>query len=170
MKKCTSFEEQKGTRYIRGNVYFGIIVFSCLWSTKQCPRFFLICFPWEIKSFYQGSLGNEVGFRDIMNIFPSILAKKENFKSLGYGFVDERALTTATLISSFHSKTLVPFCLRKRRSENAFLTLIVNYLKIIQKNKLSYPKQQKNWLFNGIWCYLFIACFDWKIRVFNKLL
>ena len=24
------FEEQKGTRYIRGNVYFGITVFSCL--------------------------------------------------------------------------------------------------------------------------------------------
>ena len=29
LKKCTSFEEQKGTRYIRGNVYFGIIIFSC---------------------------------------------------------------------------------------------------------------------------------------------
>ena len=34
LKKCTSFEEQKGTRYIRGKVYFGIIVFSCLSSTK----------------------------------------------------------------------------------------------------------------------------------------
>ena len=30
MKKCTTFEEEKGTRYIRGNVYFGIIVFSSL--------------------------------------------------------------------------------------------------------------------------------------------
>ena len=34
LKKCTAFEEQNGTRYIRGNVYFGIIVFSCLLSTK----------------------------------------------------------------------------------------------------------------------------------------
>ena len=23
LKKCSSFEEQKGTKYIRGNVYFG---------------------------------------------------------------------------------------------------------------------------------------------------
>ena len=23
-----------------------------------------------------------------------------------------------------------------------------------------------NWLFNDKWCYLFIACFDWKIDLF----
>ena len=27
LKKCTRFEEPKGTRYIRENVYFDIIVF-----------------------------------------------------------------------------------------------------------------------------------------------
>ena len=42
LKKCTTFEEQKCTRYIRENFYFGIIVFSCLSSTKPCPRFLLI--------------------------------------------------------------------------------------------------------------------------------
>ena len=25
-----------------------------------------------------------------------------------------------------------------------------------------------NWLFNYIWCYLFIACYDWKIGVFQQ--
>ena len=59
-----------------------------------------------------------------------------------HGLVDERALITTTLISSCHWKTLVPFCLRKKRPENAFLTLIVNYRKITQKNKLCHPKQQ----------------------------
>ena len=75
LKKCTTFEEQKGTRYIRGNVYFGIIVFSCLSSTKPCLRFLLICFAREIKGFYQSSLGNEVDFTEIMNVSPNILAK-----------------------------------------------------------------------------------------------
>ena len=51
LKKCTTFEEQKGTGYIRGKVHFGIIVFSCLWSTTSCLRFFLICFYQEIKGF-----------------------------------------------------------------------------------------------------------------------
>ena len=133
MKKCASFEEQKGTWYIRGNLYFEIITFRCLSSTKPCLRFHLSYFVREIKGFYQSSLGNEVDFRDIMKVSPNILAKNENFKKLRHGFFDERALIRTTLISSRHWKSPVPFCLRKKRPENAFLTLIVNYYKIAQK-------------------------------------
>ena len=43
-EESTSFEEQKGTRYIRENVYFGIIIFSCLSSSKPCLGFLLNCF------------------------------------------------------------------------------------------------------------------------------
>ena len=75
LEKCTSFEEQKGTSYIRENLYFGIIIFSGFSSTKPCPRFLLNCFVREIKGFYQSSLGNEVDFKDIMNVSPNILAK-----------------------------------------------------------------------------------------------
>ena len=38
MKKYTSFEEQKGKRYNRENVYFGVTVFGSLPSTKLCLR------------------------------------------------------------------------------------------------------------------------------------
>ena len=131
LKKYTSFEEQKK----RGIVYFGIIVFSCLSSTKPCLRFRLICFSRKTKGFYQSSLENEVHFADIMNVSPNILAKNENFKKLRHGFVDERAMNSTTLISSCHWKTLVHFYLQRKRPENAFLTLIVNYLKIVPKNK-----------------------------------
>ena len=141
LKKCTTFEEQKGTSYIRGNVYFGIIVFSCLSSTKPCLRFLLICFAREIKGFHQRSLGNEIDFRDIMNVFPNILTKNQNFKKLRHGFVDERALTTKTLIFSCHWKTLYLFVC-ERKTWNAFLTLTVKYRKVAQKNKLCHLKQQ----------------------------
>ena len=145
--------------YIRENVYFGIIIFSCLSSRKPCIRFLLDCFVREIKGFYRSSLRNEVDFRDIMNVS---LRKK-----LRHDFADKRALITTTLTSSCHWKTLVPFCLRKKRPENAFLTLIVNYRKILQKNKLCYLTTV-NCLFNDIWCYLVIGCFDWKIGVFQQ--
>ena len=46
------------------------------------------------------------------------------------------------MISFCHLKTLVPSCLQKKRLENTFLTLIVNYCKIIQKNKLRHSKKQ----------------------------
>ena len=74
-EKCTSFEEQNSTRYIRGNVCFGIIVFSCLSTIKPCLRFLSICFAREIKCFYQSSLGNDVDFTYIMNVSPDILTK-----------------------------------------------------------------------------------------------
>ena len=59
-----------------------------------------------------------------------------------HGFVDERVFITTTLISSCHWETLLRFCLQKKRPENTFLTLIVNYHKIVQKNKFYHPKQQ----------------------------
>ena len=52
LMKCTSFEEQKGTKFIWGTIYFGIIIFSCLLSTKPCLIFLLICFAREIKGLY----------------------------------------------------------------------------------------------------------------------
>ena len=54
---------------------FGIIVFSCLSSTKPCLRLLFIHFALEIKGFYQSSLENGVNFRHIMNVSPNILAK-----------------------------------------------------------------------------------------------
>ena len=57
-RKCISFEEQKETTYIQGNVYFGIIVSGCHLSTNLSLRFLLICFAREIKSFYLSSFGN----------------------------------------------------------------------------------------------------------------
>ena len=142
MKKWNNFEEKKGTSYIWEKVYFGIIIFSCLSSAKPCLRFLLNCFVREVKVFLQSSLGNEVDFRDTMNFSPNTLAKNENFKKMRHGFINERVLITTTLISSCHWKTLVTFCLRKKIPENVLLTLIVNYRKIVQKNKLCYSKQQ----------------------------
>ena len=76
LKKCNSFEEQKGVRHIWGNIYFGIVVFSCLPSTNPRLRFLLICFARDIKDFHQSSLETEVDFTNIRNISPNILAKK----------------------------------------------------------------------------------------------
>ena len=53
-----------------GKLLFGIIIFSCLSSTKSSLRFLLNSFVREIKGFCQSSLGNEVDFRDIMNVSP----------------------------------------------------------------------------------------------------
>ena len=58
-----------------GNVYIGIIVFTCLSSTKPCLRILLNCFVREIKGFYQSSFRNEVEFGDIMTVSLNTLAR-----------------------------------------------------------------------------------------------
>ena len=92
---------------------------------NRVSDFFWIVLFVRLKAFIRVPFENEVDFRDIMNVSSNLLAKNYNFKQLRHGFVDERALITTKLISSCHWKSLVPFCLRKKRSENTFLTLIV---------------------------------------------
>ena len=50
-----------------------IFQLSFVYKTMSQISFKLFC--WEIKSFYQTSLENEVDFRDIMNVSPNTLAK-----------------------------------------------------------------------------------------------
>ena len=64
--------------------------------------------------------------------------------------MDERALITTILISSCQRKTLAPFCLQKKIPENAFLTVIVSYWKIVQKKQIMLLKTTVNLLFNDI--------------------
>ena len=162
LKKCTSFEVQKGTKHIRENVNFGIIVLNCLSSTNLCIRFLLICFAREIKGFYQSSLGNEVDFTHVMNVSQISWLKIKISKNWDMYFVDERAMVTTTLTSYCHWKTLVPFCFRKKKPEKAFVTLTVNYRKIAQKN---YAIQNNSKLDISLYMTL---CFDWKIGVFQQ--
>ena len=114
LKKSASFEEQKGTSYIRGNVYFDIIVFSCLSSTEWCLRFLLDCFVREIKGFYQSSLRNEVDSRDIINVSSNILANNLNFKKR-WKSNDYNKINIFLPL-----KSLVPFCLSKKDLKTDF--------------------------------------------------
>ena len=173
MKKCTRFEEQKGKRYVRGNVYCGIIIFSCFSSTKPCLRFLLICFARKIKGFYQSSLGNEFDFRDIMNVSPNILAKKfQNFKKRRQCFIDKRAQITMTLtdnndINVFLSlENPCTFLLTKRNTWKRIFNTNSEFSQNRKEKQIMASKTTVNWLFNDIWCYLLICCFDLKIGVF----
>ena len=70
-------------------------------------------------------------------------------------------------MSSCHWKSLVPFCLWKKRSENALLHN--SELSQNHTGKQIMPfKTTVNWWFNEMWCYLVIALFDWKIGIFQQ--
>ena len=163
LKKCTSFEVQKGTRNIQENVYFGIIIFSRFSSIKPCLRSLLICFAREMKRFYQNSFKNEVDFTNIMDVSPNILAKNKKFKKLRHGFVDDNNINI--FLSRENPCT---FLLAKEKTwKRVFITN--NELSQNRTEKQIMPfKTTVNLLFNDIWNCLVIGSFDWKFVVFQK--
>ena len=162
-KKWTSFEDQKVQDIFE--------VFSCLLLTKPCLRFFLIWFAWEIKAFYRSSLENEVNFRDIMNASPNL-----NFKKRRYGFADQRALITMndiapiTMTRVFLSlENPCIFWLAKEKTWKRIFNTNSELSQNRTENQIV-PSKIINWLFNDIWCHLFIACLIEKLAFFSKQL
>ena len=155
MKKCNTFEEQKGTRNIRENVYFGIIVSSVFSSTKPCLKSLLIYFTREIKGFHQTSLGNKIHFRDIMNISPNTFCKCKS--------TDNSDINIFQPLENPWS-----FLLAKEKTWKRIFNTNGELSPNRPEKKKKPSKTTINWLFKDIWCYLFIACFDWKIDIFQQ--
>ena len=109
MKKCASFEEQKVQGIFRETFVLALLSLA-VFAYKMLSQISFILYYSGDKGLLS-ELKNEVDFSYIMNVSPNILARNLNFKKLGRGFVDERALITMTLISSFYWKILEPFCL-----------------------------------------------------------
>ena len=172
LKKCTSFKEEKGTSYIQGNVYFGIIFLALFlalfWHFGIC--LFQLSFVYKTVSqislnlFCSGDkrLLSEFfpkwgWFHEHNERFPNILAKIK-FSKTETCFCRWKSNDYNKNDYSCHWKTLVPFCMRKKRPENAFLTLTVDYHKIVKKKQIMPFKTTVNWLFSDIWCYV-VLCY-----------
>ena len=155
-KNELALNSKKGTRYIRGNVYFGIIVFSCLSSIKLCLRFFLYFFAFKRLLFLQ----NEVDFRGIRNISLNILTKNYNFKKLTHVWGDERAVINTRKGVLLENPCI--FLLAKEKPLKRIFNTNSELLQSGTEKQIVLSKTTINRLFNNIWCYLFIACFDKK--------
>ena len=99
-----------------------------------------------------------------MNISQNMLTKNKNLKKLRHGYVDYYN----KIISSCHWKTLAPFCLPKEKTWKHVFNTNSELSQNHTEKQIMPSKTTVNWLLNDTWCYLFIACFDWKISVFQK--
>ena len=80
------------------------------------------------------------------------------------GFADKRALITTTLMSS------CTFLVAKEKAWKCIFNTNSDLSQNHTEKQIIPSKTAVNWLFNDIWCYLFIACFDWKTGVFQQTL
>ena len=106
-------------------------------------------FFWEIKGFYQGSFGNEVDFKDIINVSLNIFAKNQNLEKLRHDFVDERAMIKATVMFSVTGKHLNLFACERKGLKHTFN--INSELSQNRTEKQIMPfKTTINWLFKDM--------------------
>ena len=121
LKKCTSFEEQNGTRYIRENVYFGIIIIICLLSVKPCLRFLLSvkpCLRFLLDCSTNKRLLSEFlrkwgWFQGHYERFPKYLGKKLKFLRTETRFCRWKSTDNNDSDMFLSLENLVPFCERK---------------------------------------------------------
>ena len=164
-KKCTNFEEQKGTRYNRGNIYICIIIFSCLSSTKPCLRFLLNWVVRKIKVFYQSSFWNEVDFRDIMDVSLNISAKKQFCKTR---FCKRKSNDQDNINVFLSLENPCTFLLTKEKTWKHNFNINSELSQNRAKKQITSYKTTVNWLFNDMRCYLVMAFFDWKTGIFQQ--
>ena len=139
--ECTSFKEEKDTRYIRGNVYFGIIVFSCLSSTETCLRFSLTCLARE-KSLLSKFLRKWSSFQGHNESFPKYLGWKLKFKKTEARFF-RRNSTDNNGINIFLSlENPCTFLLAKEKTWKRIFNTNSELSQNRTENKLCHPKQQ----------------------------
>ena len=60
-------------------------------------------------------------------------------------------------------ENLCNFLLAKIKTWKLIFNTNCESLQNCTEKQIMSSKTTINWLFNDIWCYLFIACFDWKI-------
>ena len=134
-------------------------------STKSRLRFLLNCFLREIKGFYQSSLRNKVDFRDIMNV-PHISWLK--IKKTETMFCRWKS-TDSNIINIFLSlENPCTFLLAKEKTRKCISNTDNELSQNCTEKQIIPFKTTVNWLFNDIWCYIAIGCFDWKIGVFQQ--
>ena len=139
MKKCEGFETQKGTRYIRGNIYFGIIIF------------------------YQSFLLNEAGLKDIMNVSLNIPAKTETW------FCRWKSTDNNNINIFLSLENPYAFLVAKKKTWKRIFNTNSKLSQNRTEKQVMPLKTTISWLFNDIWCYLVIGCFDWNTGVFQQI-
>ena len=158
LKKCTTYEEQKGEEGIFGQMFILALSSLAVFCLQNCASDFNLFWSGDQRLFH---------FTDIMNISSNILAKNQNFKKLRHGFMDTRTMIAMALISSCRWKTLVPFLLMKENTWERIFNTDNELSQNCTEKQIMVLKTTLNWLFNDI-CYLVVGGFDWKISIFQQ--
>ena len=138
-----------------------MIVYSSLFSTKQCLGFLLICFAREIK----GSLS---WFQGHNERFPKYLGWKLKSQKTETEFCRWKSTDNNNINTFLSLENPCTFFLAKEKTWKRIFNTNSELLQIHKEKQIMPSKTTINWLFNDIWCSLFITFFDSNIDIFQQ--
>ena len=161
LKKCTSFEEQKSTRYIWKNLYLPL---SFVYKTVTQISFKLFCSgDKKILSEFLRKWGWFQGYNEC---FPKYLGEK--FQKTETRSCRGKSTDNNNINIFLSLENPCTFLLAKEKTWKR----IVNSNSELSQNRTEKQimpfKRTVNWLFSDIWCYLVMGCFDWKIGFYQQ--
>ena len=175
MKKCTSFEEQKGTRYIWENVYFDIF-FSCLLSTKLSQISFELFCSGD-KRLLSEFLWKWGWFQGPNERLPKYLGKKLKFQELETQFCRWKSTDNIDINIFLSLENACTILLVKEKTWKCIFNADSELLQNCAEKQIMPFKTSVNWLFSDIWCYLAICYFVAKfselfliLQVYKKVI
>ena len=161
LKKCTSFEEQKSTRYIWKNLYLPL---SFVYKTVTQISFKLFCSgDKKILSEFLRKWGWFQGYNEC---FPKYLGEK--FQKTETRCCRGKSTDNNNINIFLSLENPCTFLLAKEKTWKRIFNTNSELLQNRTRKQIIPFKTTVNWLFNNIWCYLVICCFDWKIAVFQQ--
>ena len=117
-----------------------------------------------MKGSYQSSLGNEFDFRDIMNV----TANFQKFRKTETMFCWWKSNDNNNINIYLSLENPCTFLLAQENTWKRIFNTNSELSPNRTEKQIMPSKTTVNWLFSDIWCYLVIACFDWKIGIFQQ--
>ena len=100
--------------------------------------------------------------------FPKYLGQKLKFKKTETRFCRWKSTDNNDINIFLSLENPCTFLLAKEKTWKRIFNTNSELSQNRTEKQIMQSKTTINWLFNDIWCYLFIACFDWKITVFQQ--
>ena len=140
LQKCTSWRAKRHKVYLGKHLSWHYhLQLSFVYKTMSQISYNLFCSG--DKRLLSEFLRKWGWFHRHNEHFPKYIGWKLKFQKTETQFCRWKSTDYDNIMIPLSLESLVPFWLRKKRPENAFLTLTVNYRKIVQKNKLCHSKQ-----------------------------
>ena len=154
MNKCTGFEEQKCTSYIRENIYFSIIIFNLFCSRDE-----------RLLSVF---LRNWGWFYKYNDRFPKYLGYKLKFQKTETRFCRWKSTDNNDINIFLSLENPCIFLLAKEKTWKPIFNTNSELSQNRTEKQIILFKTTANCLFNDIWCHLVIGCFDWTNGLFQQ--